>query len=225
MKRIITLLLLIGISLSAFSTLVTFKVSMKGCEIEYDSVFIVGEHTNWEFVLMEDEGDSLYSVMMNLTAGDSAGFYFITIGYWDQNYKDYREVIPDSCDYSVEYSSTHWEGDRGFVVPEENTTLAYIWGSCEIPPEYNPVRSTDYNTELLNVYPNPASGSLTINWSGALKNGWIEIMDLSGKTIRSINLQDSVSSYQLDISDISSGVYLIKVSDNNSSEYRKIIIY
>ena len=80
MKRITTLLLLMCLSISAFAVNVTFVVSMEGSGVDYDSVFIVGEQTDWDFVEMEEIGDSLYSATINMNAGDSAAFYFITIG-------------------------------------------------------------------------------------------------------------------------------------------------
>ena len=226
MKRITTLLLLMVISLSAFSTLVTFKVDMRGSGVEYDTIFIVGIHTEWIMVMMEedDAADSIYTATFNLDEGDSTAFYFITIGYWpdDGSYLDYREpAIPDECDYSMEYAG--WEGDRGIVVPAGNTTYAYVWGTCDVPPEYNAIRETRSDIPSFVIFPNPADESVTLNWTGVLENGLIEIIDLSGKTIRSLTLQGSVSSYQINISDISPGVYLIRVSDGTSSEYRKII--
>ena len=114
MKKLFTLLFL-ALSLSAFSTSITFEVSMKGSGTTYDSVFIVGSQTNWEFVQMTDQGDSVYSVTMNLNSGDTATYYFITIGYWAANYLDYRETVPADCDSSAELAG--WDGDRSFIVP------------------------------------------------------------------------------------------------------------
>lgn len=223
MRRIITLLLLMTVSLSAFSTLITFKVDMRDSGVEFDTVFIVGIHTEWLFVMMDpDDVEGIYTKTFNLDEGDSTAFYFITQGNWD-NYLDFREtILPDSCSGSIEAAG--WAGDRGIIVPAENTTYAYIWGTCDVPPEYNAIGVTSAGESSLTVFPNPAYESVTISWEGVLEGGIMEIIDLSGKTIRSFNLQGTASSYQLDISDISSGVYLMKVSDGKSSEYRKIIV-
>jgi hypothetical protein len=223
MKRIFTLLLLMTVSLSAFSTLITFKVDMRDSGVEFDTVFIVGVHTEWLFVMMDpDDVDGIYTKTFNLDVGDSTAFYFITQGNWD-NYLDFREtILPDSCSGSIEAAG--WAGDRGIIVPAENTTYAYIWGTCDVPPEYNAIWKVNSDLPSFTVFPNPADESLTFNWTGILGNGTIEIIDLSGKTIRRFNLQGTDSSYQLDISDINSGIYLMKVSDGKSGEYRKIII-
>jgi len=224
MKRIITLLLLMSLSISAFCTNVTFKVSMKGSGIEYDSIFIVGEQTEWGFVQMADEGDSLFSVAMNLTAGDSAGFYFITIGWWASDYAQYREIVPEECDFSVEYSSDHWSGDRGIVVPEENITFAYTWSSCEIPPGYNPVEEINLKNQGIKVCPNPASELLSVSWENPMEDGIIEILDLSGKLIRSHKFQGTMSEFSFDISELAGGVYLVRVYNENIYGYKKIVI-
>ncbi len=222
MKKIFTLFSLLFLSLSAFSTLVTFELSMKGSGIAYDSVFIVGIHTDWNFVEMADQGDSLYSVTMNLDAGDSTAFYFITIGWWASDYADYRELVPEECDYSLEYAG--WDGDRGLEVPDDNTTFSYIWGSCETPG--NPTSVSD-NQEIdlgLNVFPNPASEFLTLSWGNTIESGSVEIIDLSGKTMKSFNIYDSLSEINLDISDIAKGIYIIKVFNKNELGYKKIVI-
>lgn len=224
MKRIITLLLLVGLSLSAFSTLVTFKVDMRGSGVEYDTIFIVGVHTEWLFVMMDpdDAADSIFTKTFNLDAGDSTAFYFIRQGNWD-NYLDYREtILPDSCSGSIEAAG--WAGDRGIIVPAENTTYAYIWGTCDVPPEYNAIWETNYNQKLFDTYPNPASESITISSESILRNSMVELFDLSGKIVRSYVIQGSESTHQLDLGDISSGIYIIRLSDAESTGYRKIII-
>ncbi|MBA7552760.1 hypothetical protein ES705_45334 [subsurface metagenome] len=225
MKKIITLLLLMSLSISAFSTLVTFKVSMKGSEVDYDSVFIVGIHTDWAFVEMADEGDSLYSVTMNLNAGDSTAFYFITIGWWASDYADYRETVPDECDFSADYAIPDpWDGDRGLEVPAENTTFAYVWGSCEEPEEPSGIPENSEESLSFTVFPNPASETMTLAWGNYVESGSIEIMDLSGKIVRSYKFHGSISEYSIDISDITGGIYLIKVYSENILDYKKIVI-
>ena len=144
---------------------------MKGSGVEYDTVFIVGIHTDWEFVEMSDQGDSLYSVTMNLDAGDSTAFYFITIGWWASDYADYRESVPEECDFSAEYAG--WDGDRGLEVPADNTTFSYIWGSCETPGIPTSVSDNKVIDMSLNVFPNPASESLTLSWGNNIESGSI----------------------------------------------------
>ncbi|MCF8370428.1 MAG: T9SS type A sorting domain-containing protein [Bacteroidales bacterium] len=85
---------------------------------------------------------------------------------------------------------------------------------------YTYVLSADeINMNGFKVYPNPASGEITIEGSG---NPDIEIKDIYGNTMfskRNISIP-----YQLDISHFKSGVYWIHIKDNLISFASKIVI-
>jgi hypothetical protein len=218
MKKLITLLF-IAVSLSTFSTSVTFKVSMKGSEMECDSVFIVGEQTSWAFVQMTAEGDSIFSTTMNLTEGDSAAYYFITIGYWASDYLDYREIVPEECDFSAELAG--WTGDRGLVVPATTTTISYVWGTCDDISASTAIQTTA-DFENIELFPNPGNGIFTLNIPGLNSMASIDIMDISGKNLKS--LKTAINSFSIDLSDISEGLYFVKVSEGDKSTVKKLVI-
>ena len=222
MKRIITLLLLISLSASAFCVMITFEVSMKGSGVEYDSIFVVGEQTDWDFVQMEDQGDSLFSATINMNAGDSAAFYFITIGYWASNYVLYREIVPLECDYSLEYAG--WEGDRGIEAPDVNSTFSYIWGSCGEPGVTAIEDANSKNSISLEVFPNPAEDFLNINLHNFGKSGRIDIMDIEGKTLKSYEFHNLITEYSVDVEDLTPGIYFIRVCGENELKYKKVVI-
>jgi hypothetical protein len=72
------------------------------------------------------------------------------------------------------------------------------------------------------VYPNPATTVLNINSknNGALNQ--IEVTDLNGRTVKSINA-NGVATTQINIADLTSGVYFLKVSSNEGVGTTKII--
>lgn len=76
------------------------------------------------------------------------------------------------------------------------------------------------NLEQLSVYPNPVStGKLNI----VTKNNFtkrVEIYNVLGKRI----LNTSLSGEELNISKIKAGVYIIKVTENNTTATRKLIV-
>jgi hypothetical protein len=217
MKKLFTLLLL-ALSISAFATSVTFEVSMKGSGLEYDSIFVVGSHTSWEFVQMADQGDSLYSVTLNLPATDTAVYYFITIGYWASDYLDYREIVPADCDYSAELVG--WEGDRAFIVPAEALTVSYYWGTCEeVEPGVGLNNNISDNFEL---FPNPAGDLVTIILPELANNANIEILDISGKIVKTSTT--SVPQTTLDLTELTEGLYLVKIVSGENTLVRKLIV-
>lgn len=74
--------------------------------------------------------------------------------------------------------------------------------------------------EGLNLYPNPVSnGKVYISTKNDLEKEII-IFDLLGKKV----LQTMINSKELNISNISPGVYIIKINENNASATRKLIV-
>jgi len=63
-----------------------------------------------------------------------------------------------------------------------------------------------------NVYPNPSNGKITIELSNA-ENPQIEIMDLTGRIIFTATQNALIKEYSLN--EISSGVYIVKISSGN----------
>ena len=71
---------------------------------------------------------------------------------------------------------------------------------------------------MLNIYPNPASDRLYINTGIEYQS--IEIMDMSGQAV----LQSSrIGNEGLDISDLSSGTYVLRIN-NGKLFYSKAIV-
>jgi len=71
----------------------------------------------------------------------------------------------------------------------------------------------------LNVYPNPATDAITVELDTDKKENTVKIMNILGKTVLSETLVNTTQ--QLDVSGLSSGVYILSVNDN---QFRKIQI-
>jgi hypothetical protein len=66
------------------------------------------------------------------------------------------------------------------------------------------------NQKKVQVYPNPANGTIYIRWEG-VENYNLRLFDLSGRTLlMNQNVQN------LDVSDFKSGIYLLEISDTRS---------
>ncbi len=72
------------------------------------------------------------------------------------------------------------------------------------------------------VYPNPASSELHIQGLESLKGLNASLSDINGKTFRAIVLEDGMN--KMDVSDLSPGVYLLKVSSDADEYQSKIVI-
>ena len=74
--------------------------------------------------------------------------------------------------------------------------------------------------EGLNLYPNPVSnGKVYISTKNDSEKEII-IFDLLGKKV----LQTLISSRELNVSNLNSGVYIIKITEDNASATRKLIV-
>jgi ELWxxDGT repeat protein len=79
--------------------------------------------------------------------------------------------------------------------------------------------TSNENSSNIKVYPNPTNGKIsikTLDQSNVLK---VDFFDILGKKIKSINEINNI-----DLSEISNGIYLLKVTTDKSVQTKKIII-
>jgi hypothetical protein len=88
--------------------------------------------------------------------------------------------------------------------------LADLWEGIE---EYN-------NGKLINIYPNPSNGEISIvNNINPTNYYQVEIFDSNGKTV----LKDEIISNKLRL-DLTNGLYMMKLKDNDKIYIKKLII-
>lgn len=78
------------------------------------------------------------------------------------------------------------------------------------------------NIEDLSIYPNPVSNGKTFVYVTSKANAVkkIDFFNVLGKRIFSTNLIGK----ELNITNLSKGVYILKITENNISETRKLVI-
>lgn len=145
-------------------------------------------------------------------------------------------------DYDIEYSGAINlnAGERYNIKLEyfESTGGAYCrleWLSPkqvrEIVPrsqlyslDYNGIENPDVNEELA-IYPNPAQGNFVTVSAGNQpfsSEAVLRICDTTGRIIQTQHLKTTGN--QIDISGISSGIYLVTLTDKNRTSIKKLII-
>jgi hypothetical protein len=77
--------------------------------------------------------------------------------------------------------------------------------------------------ETLFVYPNPSKGIFNISIEGVMGTIQIKVLDLRGKEYSNFELNGTTST-QLDLTDLSAGVYFISFSGKDFSQVKKIVI-
>ena len=90
----------------------------------------------------------------------------------------------------------------------------------------NAVGLTEFKNQILNVYPNPASGIINVIFSSNENEIALSIVDLSGRTVasRELNVNAGMAQESIDISHLNSGVYLLTLRTSKGIETQKISI-
>ena len=77
------------------------------------------------------------------------------------------------------------------------------------------------NTFGLNVYPNPASDVINVSVNKAV-DATISIIDVTGKVVKTSALNGMTTA--LNTSDLTSGIYHVKITDGASTSTQKVVI-
>jgi len=75
--------------------------------------------------------------------------------------------------------------------------------------------------ELLNVYPNPTSGEINIEFNKAFE-GQLELYSMLGQLVESIEV-DNMNLIQLDLSHLEKGLYTVALSDEEGEKRMQTI--
>ncbi len=109
-----------------------------------------------------------------------------------------------------------------------NSNKEYIEFFAEADSSYSSIDDAEQLIDNFNVYPNPAENVLRIDYKVTTStNIKIQIINLDGKIVKQIT--DKISpigriSLEVDISNIPSGCYLIELTNNGKSYFKKINI-
>jgi hypothetical protein len=104
------------------------------------------------------------------------------------------------------------------------TTLLFFFLFClgaAAQENKQPAAAGKEPIEGLNIYPNPVSGGRVYITSKTGQNKDIVIFDVLGKKIMQAALS---SNKELNISDLTPGVYIVKVKEGDASATRKLIV-
>ena len=123
---------------------------------------------------------------------------------------DRNNVNNDKLFYNIQGT---WE-QSGF---EGTLMLRPVFGKNNGPTTDIPEETA---TETVKLYPNPASDNITVATDGQNQNGYAQIFDLTGRALMQINYNQ-----QVDVSDLPSGIYLVKTTNQRGkTETKKLII-
>jgi hypothetical protein len=98
--------------------------------------------------------------------------------------------------------------------------IFFTTGAKAQESKQSPKIQENTSIEGLNLYPNPVTtGKVYITSKNDLEKGII-IFDVLGKKV----LQTTISTKELNVSNLSPGVYIIKITEESATSSRKLII-
>ncbi|MNY28301.1 hypothetical protein D3C86_1622690 [compost metagenome] len=117
------------------------------------------------------------------------------------------------------------------MVDAQDNASGVVWVNGNIPywkvylnSSMDPYLSIDEQEASiqLNVYPNPTTGTITINLSDLESESHITIANSAGIVIHDELVSNKVN-FNFDLTDYTSGLYFISVSNNNQAYNAKVI--
>jgi hypothetical protein len=189
---------------------ITFKVDMSDyTDPIATGVFLNGSFNNWcgNCNPMTNTSGSIWEVTLPLTAGPIQ--YKFTIDGWnDQEFFFGGESCVD----------TIADGffNRYYVVSADATLPAVCFASCDACPTSSLVE----NSMKVNIMPNPANDYIQIESTMSISS--IEVYSLAGNKVKTFNPNGYNS--KINVSELASGSYLLKVNSNDNYKVFNIVI-
>ncbi|PTM06469.1 MAG: hypothetical protein DA407_11830, partial [Bacteroidetes bacterium] len=122
----------------------------------------------------------------------------------------------DGGDFTISYSE-QYDGNNWTTFGEDINGELYIAGVNSgniykiIPGNLS---SNEFESSSIKIYPNPANNYVNLNFENTSLPKKINILDIHGKLINTYN-QFSSNTIQLSTKNLSKGLYLLQISDNN----------
>lgn len=103
------------------------------------------------------------------------------------------------------------EGMYDINIYENSGAMHVAIGAFEIDNSFTLIERPIFN---FSFFPNPAQDVLKVEYAGSSKPSKIEILDLNGRVLQSQDLAQGEGATEFQISDLSNGVYLLRIQQD-----------
>lgn len=162
------------------------------------------------------DGDSLMVIAFSKLNGQPVSFAMGTFGNTMSEYTQISVPFDDpfsSCDSVCVIIVS------GGLSTNVNTTL--IVDDVTLDFTVEPESVQDVNIPQVSVYPNPASNMLNIETEGVGAFDF-QLFDLTGRLVA--EQKDAVGKASMEVSELTQGVYMLKVIQNGKSAIQKVVV-
>lgn len=160
---------------------------------------------------------ALVGYTIDVTGGDVANPYDqnfgVYIGNASGNEGTLRASINDYTNWSLNETNSYflWKNDDTVSGNAGNILLGTLTLS-----------TSNIDIENFSIYPNPTTNDIQIDFFQNVHNLEIEVLSIQGKSIQIIE-ERNIDSYEVDISSLTSGVYLLKIKTDTKVFLKKIL--
>ena len=187
---------------------VSFNVDMEPAGEEFDpdmhEVYISGSFggdmewqepgTNPDLLLERIDDTMIFTITLDIAAGE-------------HEYKYFSDFVDDGWD------GGEWPGEPNReITVDGDKEVNDVWG--------DPVSVTDIATASLNLYPNPASTSLTIVSDEHINE--IRMIDMLGKVVYATNVEND--RYTMNVSGFDNGIYFVQILTDKGLSTKRVQI-
>lgn len=136
----------------------------------------------------------------------------------------YRVCVQETWGHGTATAIRYFPFTKGTSTYTNTTDVASDTNFTNISLTWTPTLSTPTVLQGpdATVYPNPTNGLVSIDLKSEVKS--INVVNLLGEVIYVENIQDTNLSRKVDLSNYSSGVYLVNISDDKGTSTYKILL-
>lgn len=188
-------------------------------------------------------------VPISVTVGPSGGgWLFESVGVWidynkngvfeEDEFTDLGTGINETLSGNIEIPATALNGATRmrvivFAMAPENITWEMSCGPTDPLNNFgemedytlviNNLSAPSFNAAQLSVYPNPTNGIVNLKFGQATNISSVSVYSVSGRLVHSQSWNNVSDSYEMNLQNLSEGIYMVKVDTPQGSITKKLI--
>lgn len=155
-----------------------------------------GDETSWELIY----GNPGFSIESGISVIANEHPFTLTQLIGSTSYDVYVRSLCAS-----DFPSEHWAGPASF------TTL------------YSDINSV-VDDARVHLHPNPTNGDVTLTLPDCASNARVEILDVTGRVCKTIQLEGNGGQHKLSTSSLTAGAYFLRITSDEVNTVKKLII-
>src|SRR5690606_10454493 len=103
------------------------------------------------------------------------------------------------------------------------TPDAYMFMVDDFKVTSSNLSANEFLASKFATYPNPATSTVTLTNNQGINVSGIQITDLNGRVVKTFTYNEGLETLQLDVSELSSGMYIMNVRSDQGQTTKKFI--